>query len=142
MTASLDGTIRVWGGLSTDGEFANLGSTDSPNPRPKSLQTPPPGADLTAFRMTATKGHLPSVYDYETFAQASVTNLHCEMPMALTSGNKIYVLVFAPFLAAGSITARISTVYSDFHLSSTIPNQGGNLRACTVKIQGTGLSPE
>ena len=141
--------------LSSDAEFANLGAptflSASANelagknagaPARKSLQTPPPGADITAFRMTATKGKLPSEYDYEAFAQASVTNLHCELPLALTSTGKVYVLVFSPVLAAGSINARISAAYDDFHLSSVTPNRGGNSGNVTVKIQGTGLTAD
>ncbi|MCX6926611.1 MAG: WD40 repeat domain-containing protein, partial [Verrucomicrobia bacterium] len=141
---SADIPVGISGGLSSDAEFANLGAPEADKnvgaPTSKSLQSPPPGADITAFRMTATKGHLPSVYDYETFAQASVTNLHCEMPMAFSSSNRVYVLVFAPYLAAGSITARIRAEYSDFHLSSVSPAEAGNAGSITVQIRGTGFT--
>ena len=143
---SADIPVRSGPGLSTDAEFANLGSPEADKnvgaPGPKSLQTPPPSADITAFRMTAAKGKLPSEYDYESFAQATVSNLHCELPMAFASSSKGYVLVFAPYLAAGSITARIRAEYSDFHLSSVSPNRGGNAGTVTAEIQGTGFVPE
>lgn len=144
LKGSADIPVGFAAGLSPDAEFANLGTPQADKnvgaPRTKSLQTPPPGADITAFRMTATKGHLPSVYDYETFAQASVTNLHCEMPMAFTSSNRAYVLVFAPYLAAGSISARIRAEYSDFHLSNVSPAEAGNAGSITVQIRGTGFT--
>jgi hypothetical protein len=54
--------------LSTDAEFANLGATQADRnvgaPTSKSLQFPPPGADIAAFRMTASRSKLPSQYDY------------------------------------------------------------------------------
>ena len=133
-------------GLSADAEFANLGTPQADKnvgaPESKSLQRPPPGADITAFRMTATKGHLPSMYDYETFSQAPVNNLHCEMPILLTSAGKAYVLAFAPFLSAGSIQARIHAEYSDFVLSDISPARGGNSGNVTARLQGTGLTPD
>jgi YD repeat-containing protein len=47
---SADIPVRFGSGLSTDAEFANLGvpQADKNVRAPKSLQTPPPGADLTA----------------------------------------------------------------------------------------------
>jgi YD repeat-containing protein len=143
---SADIPVGISGGLSSDAEFANLGAAQADKnvgaPTSKSLQTPPPGADITAFRMTATKGYLPSVYDYETFAQASVTNLHCEMPMATSTSDKVYVLVFAPYLSAGTIQARIRAEYADFHLSSVTPARGGNGGTVTAQFLGTGLTPD
>ena len=139
---SADIRVGFWRALSADAEFANLGSTATSSPRPMRLETPPPGADITAFRMTATKGHLPSVYDYESFAQASVTNLHCEMPLATSTSDKIYVLVFAPYLSAGSINARIRAEFADFHLSSITPARGGNAGNVTAQLLGTGLTPD
>ncbi len=135
--------IPVGSALSSDAEFANLGAPaadkNAGTPRTKSLQTPPPGADITAFRMTATRVKLPSQYDYETFAQASVTNLHCEIPLAITYTSKVYVLVYAPYLAAGSIAARIEARYTDFHLSSVSHTRGGNAGSVTVRVRGTGF---
>lgn len=128
--------------LSPDAQFANLGAPVTGPGRAKSLQTPPTGADITAFRMTATKGHLPSVFDFDAFAQATVTNLHCELPVATSSSNKIYLLVFAPYLSAGTIQAALHAEYSDFHLSSVNPARGGNSGNVTVCIQGTGITAD
>ena len=144
LKGSADIPVGLGRALSTDAEFANLGASQADRnvgaPTGKSLESPPPGADLTAFRMTATRGKLPSQYDYEFFAQASITNLHCEMSLVSVSSNKLYVLVFAPQLAAGDLNARISAVYNDFHLSSIIPNRGGNSGKVTAKIVGTGFA--
>jgi len=92
-----------------------------PGPRAQRQQRPPATADITAFRMTSMRGRLPSAYDYETFTQAPVTNLHCEMPLALTSSGKAYILVFAPYLSAGTIEATIHAEYADFHLKRCFP---------------------
>ena len=135
-------------GLSSDAAFANLGeladkNVGAPgNPRLKDFRPAPTYADIAAFRMTAMKGALPSEYDYETFAQASVTNLHCEMPVVTSTSDKVYVLVFAPYLSAGNIQARIRAEYADFHLSSVIPARGGNGGNVTARIQGTGITPD
>ncbi|MCX6879910.1 MAG: hypothetical protein NTW21_39815 [Verrucomicrobia bacterium] len=141
---STKGKGKAATGLSADAQFANL--DDSPVP-PKteslrSLQKPPPTTDLTAFRMTSMRGRLPSAYDYETFAQAPVSNLHCEMPVALTASGKAYILVFAPYLSAGTISASIHAEYADFHLSEVSPARGGNSGKVTARIQGTGLTPD
>ena len=138
---SPDGVTQA-AGLSPDAEFANVGGAAPANLRLKTLRAFPFSTDLTAFRMTATKGRLPSEYDYEAFAQASVTNLHCEMPLAATVSQKCYVLVFAPYLSAGTITARIRAEFVDFHLSSVTPARGGNSGNVTAKLQGTGITPE
>ena len=135
------GEVTQTTGLSPDAEFANVGRVAPANPRPKTLRTFPFSTDLTAFRMTATEGRLPSEYDYEAFAQATVTNLHCEMPLAGTTSGKCYVLVFAPYLSAASITARIRAEYADFHLSNVTPARGGNVGNVTTKVQGTGITP-
>ena len=136
-------------GLSADAEFANLGartflsaSGSGTNATPKTFRPAPNSTDIAAFRMTAMKGKLPSEYDYETFAQASVTNLHCEMPVATSTSDKVYVLVFAPYLSAGSIQARIRAEYADFHLSNILPALGGNKGNVTARIQGTGITPD
>ncbi|MEI8042754.1 MAG: WD40 repeat domain-containing protein [Verrucomicrobiota bacterium] len=146
LKGSADIPVGLGRALSTDAEFANLGASQADRnvgaPTGKSLESPPPGADLTAFRMTATRGKLPSQYDYELFAQAYVTNLHCEMPMVTTDAGKIYVLVFAPYLAAGSVNARIHVEYSDYHISSIWPPTAGNLGEATLKVQGVGFTPE
>jgi uncharacterized repeat protein (TIGR01451 family) len=145
---SADIPVGVSGGLSSDATFANLGELADKNvgapggPQILSFRPAPTYADITAFRMTAMKGALPSEYDYETFAQASVTNLHCEMPVVTSTSNKVYVLVFAPYLSAGSIQARIRADYADFHLSSVVPASGGNRGSVTARIQGTGITPD
>jgi uncharacterized repeat protein (TIGR01451 family) len=143
---SADIPVGVSGGLSSDAAFANLGeladkNVGAPgNPRLKDFRPAPTYADIAAFRMTAMRGSLPSVYDYEAFAQASVTNLHCEMPMAFATSNRVFVLVFSPYLAAGSISARIRAEYSDFHLSSVWPAEAGNAGSITLQIRGTGFT--
>ncbi|MCX6913700.1 MAG: WD40 repeat domain-containing protein, partial [Verrucomicrobia bacterium] len=134
-------------GLSSDAEFANLGagtflSASGAASTAKSFRPAPTSADIAAFRMTAMKGKLPSEYDYETFAQASVTNLHCEMPVVTATSDKVYVLVFAPHLSAGNIQARIRAEYADFHLSNVSPVRGGNSGNVTARIQGTGITPD
>lgn len=145
---SADIPVGGSGGLSSDAAFANLGeladkNVGAPgNPRLKDFRPAPTYADIAAFRMTAMKGALPSAYDYETFAQASVTNLHCEMPVVTSTSDKVYLLVFAPYLSAGSIQARIRAEYADFHLSSVIPARGGNSGHVTARIQGTGITPD
>jgi uncharacterized repeat protein (TIGR01451 family) len=135
--------VRSARGLSPDAEFANLGA---PATRERvglaDLRTPPPGADITASRMTATRGRLPSVYDYETFAQASVTNLHCELPLATSTSEKVYVLVFAPYLSAGSIAVSLHAGYSDFSVTSVWPSSGGNSGTVTTEIRGTGFGSD
>jgi uncharacterized repeat protein (TIGR01451 family) len=126
-------------GISSDAQFANRGN---PSQRFQLLgiKAPPSGSDITALRITATKDRLPSVYDYDAFAQATVTNLHCELPLVTTESNKVYVLVFSPYLAAGTISARIHANYSDFHLSSVAPSSVGNSGKATVRFTGTGFS--
>jgi len=141
-TGSADILVRSAPGLSADAEFANFGPTASSDSMTKSLSAPPANTDITAFRMTGTRGRLPSEYDYEDFAQASVTNLHCEMPVATSTSDKIYVLVFAPYLSAGSINARIRAEYADFHLSSVTPARGGNGGTVTAELLGTGFTPD
>ena len=136
------GGVAPAAGLSADAEFANVGPAAPANPRLKTLRAFPFSTDLTAFRMTAMKGRLPSEYDYEAFAQATVTNLHCEMPLAAATSGKCYVLVFAPYLSAGTITAQIRAEYADFHLSSVTPARGGNSGNVTAKLQGTGIAPD
>ena len=128
--------------LSPDAAFANLGGAATHSVAAKSLQAPPNNVDVAGFRMTAHLGRLPSEYEYQFFAQAPVTNLHCEMPVATGQSNKVYVLVFAPYLAAGSISARIRAEYSEFHLSSIVPAQGGNSGNVTAKLLGTGITPD
>jgi YD repeat-containing protein len=131
-------------GISANAQFANL--TESPSGLKimtvQSLQKPPPTADITAFRMTSMRGRLPSAYDYEIFAQAPVSNLHCEMPLALTGTGKAYVLVYAPYLSAGTIAATLHAEYADFHLSDISPARGGNSGNVTARIQGTGITPD
>ena len=129
--------------LSTDAEFANLGVTQADKnvgaPTSKSLQSPPPGADIAAIRMTASTGYLPSVYDYESFAQAALTNLHCDIPLVTPANGKLYVLVFSPYLSAGAINARVRADYADFHLSSISPSKGGTAGSVTAQVRGTGF---
>ena len=135
-------------GVSEDAAFANFGGLADNNvgapgapggPRLLSFKPAPTLTDIAGFRMTAMRGALPSVYDYEAFAQAPVTNLHCEMPLAFTASGRAYVLVFAPYLAAGSINARLRAEFADFHLSSVSPNRGGNGGRVTAALQGTGF---
>lgn len=133
--------------ISSDAEFANLGGVAGKASAHGCLQLmgfrpTPVYADVTAFRMTAKKGDLPSEYDYDTFTQASAIDLHCEMPLATGLTNKVFVLVFAPYLSAGSIQARIRAEYADFHLSSVVPARGGSGGNVTARLQGTGLTPD
>ena len=134
--------------ISTDAEFANLSAgtgksaAASGGMQLMGFRPAPAYADVTAFRMTAKKGGLPSEYDYDTFVQASAIDLHCEMPLATGTTNKVYVLVYAPYLAAGSIQARIRAEYADFHLSGVSPTSGGAGGTVTARLRGTGLTPD
>lgn len=96
--------------------------------------------DASAIRMVATKAHPPSTYEFDFSAQTTLSNVRAEIPIATTLQDGYYVLVFAPYLSAGSIEMKIRADYSDFHLSSVTPDRGGNVGNVTVMLQGTGLS--
>jgi len=122
------------GGIaSADARFANL--TD----KSTGVLLSTSSTDPTAVRVVARRGGLPSAYAYDYFAQAPVSSLHAEIPIAPTSAGKYYVLVFAPFLSGGSINASIRADYTDFHISSISPDSGGNAGNVTAQIRGTGF---
>jgi YD repeat-containing protein len=131
-------------GLSSDVRFANhaQGEAAAKAEAAKDLSGFPPEADIEAFRVLATRDHLPSVYEYDHFAQASVASLHAEVPLSATAANKCYVLVFAPWLSAGTINAKIRASYSDFHLSRITPSTAGNAGDATLKVEGLGFTPD
>ena len=133
-------------GVSSDALFANVDAA-APSSSPLqfkalAMKPAPVGTDITGFCLAGTKGRLPSAYDYDAFTQASVTNLYCEMPLANSTSSDVYVLVFAPYLAAGSINATIRADFTPFHLSSVSPARGGNSGSVTARIMGTGITPD
>ncbi len=127
----------------------DIGSNNKPGPRfgnlpdntAKALANNPP-VDPTAVRVVAKKDSLPSAYEYEYFAQSSLSNLHAEIPIAPTQAGKYYVLVFAPYLSSGSINASIRAEYVGFHISSIWPNSAGNVGNLTAQIRGTGFTTD
>jgi uncharacterized repeat protein (TIGR01451 family) len=129
--------------LSTDVRFANRAQSQlaakSGNIKSLAISDFPPDADIEAFRVLATCGHLPSVYEYDNFAQAYVSNLHAEVPLSADTSNKCYVLVFAPWLSAGQINATIRAEFTSLHLSSISQKQGGNTGSITIQVSGTGF---
>jgi len=133
-------------GLSEDVQFANKGDKGKKLKKTElalaSLTTPPLEFDLAAIRMTATKGRLPSVYEFEEFAQASLSNMVVELPIATTTADKYYILVYSPYLSAGTIDTRIRADFNDFHVSSISPQHGGNAGNATVTVKGTGLTAD
>jgi RHS repeat-associated protein len=98
--------------------------------------------DPTAIRMLAQKGKLPTSYEYQYFAQTPVSPIHAEIPVSPTASGKYYVLVYAPFLSAGSVNATIRADYVDFHLSSISPRRAGNAGNITAEIRGTGFTSQ
>jgi RHS repeat-associated protein/uncharacterized repeat protein (TIGR01451 family) len=133
-------------GLSSDVRFANRakGQETAQAGLMKTLAISefPPETDIEAFRVLATREHLPSVYEYDNFAQASVTNLHAEVPLSANAASKCYVLVFAPWLSAGTINAKIRATFSDFHISRITPSAAGNAGDATLKVEGLGFTPD
>jgi len=121
---------------SSDAKFANLAGKAAATSLSNS------SVDPTAVRVVARRGSLPSAYEYDYFAQAPVSNLHAEIPIAPTSAAKYYVLVFSPYLAQGSINASIRADYVGFHISSLWPDSGGNAGNVTAHIRGTGLTAD
>jgi uncharacterized repeat protein (TIGR01451 family) len=97
-------------------------------------------SDPTAARIVVGEGRVPSVYDYDYFAQAPLDDLHAEIPIAPTRTGKYYVLVFAPFLTDGSIDVRVRAEYTGLHLSDISPAQAGNAGEVSIEIEGTGFS--
>jgi RHS repeat-associated protein/uncharacterized repeat protein (TIGR01451 family) len=131
-------------GISEDARFANR-PEESPRQSGRGLKDgdisqPPLGFDLAAIRLTATKGRLPSVYEFEHYAQAPLSNIVAELPFATTTPGKYYVLVYSPYLSAGAVNARVRADFNNFHLSGVIPNRAGNAGNITATVQGTGLT--
>ncbi|MEI7900625.1 MAG: chitobiase/beta-hexosaminidase C-terminal domain-containing protein, partial [bacterium] len=102
----------------------------------------PPESDIEAFRVLATRQHLPSVYEYDHFAQAFVSVLHAEVPLSANTAGKCYVLVFAPWLSAGEIAATVRATFADFHISKVSPSRAGNAGDATLKVEGLGFTPD
>lgn len=131
------------GALSSDVRFANRApsqeSAQAGLMQTQAISDFPPDADIEAFRVLATREHLPSVYEYDHYAQAYVSNLHAEVPLSANAANKCYVLVFAPWLAAGVINATIRAEFTTLHLSGISHKQGGNAGSITVQLRGTGF---
>jgi len=131
--------------LSSDARFANLGTTDEPAKSQGLMALAaepfPPEFDITAIRMAATEGEIPSLYGSDHFAQAPISTLHAEMPIAVGPSNTYYVVVFAPYLSAGTIDAQIRAEYDDFHISSISHSEASTNGQITVEVRGTGFSP-
>ena len=127
--------------LSADVRFANRGQNQGAAKagllKTSAIGDFPAESDIEAFRVLATRGHLPSVYEYDNFAQAFVSNLHAEVPLSVNETNKCYVLVFAPWLSAGQINATIKAEFTSLHLSSISHQRGGNAGSITVQMHGT-----
>ncbi len=146
--ASSDSTVR-WqrvGALSEDVQFANLSAPlDTALARQSATGAsgfPALPSAIPAVRVVVARGQLPSAYQSELFAQAPLSTLRTEIPVANTTADKYYVLVFSPFLAKGAVNIRVRAEYVDFYLSSVSPNHAGNAGSITVQAHGTGLTPD
>jgi uncharacterized repeat protein (TIGR01451 family) len=93
-----------------------------------------------AVRIAVRKDRLPTSFEHDYFSEGLLSNLKLEIPIESTfADSKYYILVYSPYLAAGSLPVTISADYSDFALSSATPNRAGNRGEVTVAIRGTGL---
>ncbi len=95
-----------------------------------------------AVRIFVRRGGLPSLYDYDYFAQAPVSDLRAEIPIAATTGGKYFVLISSPYVPEGSVDTTIRADYVGFHITSISPNSGGNTGSTTTQIRGTGFTAD
>ncbi len=120
--------------------FANLG----PLPKGERLARGSGAAatpiDITAVRVVVSGGQLPTLFDYDYFAQAPLSDLHAEIPIIQSSPAKYYVLVFAPFLSGGTVELAVRAEYADFRISSVSPRTAGNAGTITAQFRGTGFT--
>ncbi|MCL4827375.1 MAG: DUF11 domain-containing protein [Caldilinea sp.] len=138
LVVSLSSTMSSLGAVQGDSlQFANL-SVSEAHPEERFDNN---GED--AVRIAIRKGRLPTSFEHDYFAEGSLSNLKFEIPIESTFvDSKYYILVYSPYLAAGSLPVTINAEYSDFRISSVIPNRAGNRGDVTVAIRGTGLNTD
>lgn len=145
LPATRNAALRMRKGPSdglSDAKFANLDTASRGDGFARAAATGlfNSAIDVTAVRIVASKGRLPSAYEYDYFAQAPLSDLHAEIPIGQMNGGKYYVLVFSPLLSDGSIELAVRADYADFHISSVSPKSAGNAGSITTEIRGTGFT--
>jgi uncharacterized repeat protein (TIGR01451 family) len=136
LVVSLSSTMSFLSAVQEDSlQFANLSDSEA-HP---AEQFDNNGGD--AVRIAIRKGRLPTSFEYDYFAEGSLSNLKIEIPIESTFvDSKYYILVYSPYLAAGALPVTIGAEYSNFGVSSLTPNRAGNKGQITVALRGTGLN--
>jgi len=132
--------------ITTDARFGNLPLAALRRgmhaPSKDSSRFPASSGEFAALRVAASVGKLPSAYDADLFAEAGLATLKTEIPIAVQTSGKLYVLVFSTYLADGQIDLEVNAIYADFHISDVSPRAAGNTGGLTVQLRGTGLTAD
>ncbi|RIK38230.1 MAG: hypothetical protein DCC55_21725 [Chloroflexi bacterium] len=93
-------------------------------------------------RVLARLGHLPAPYRYDQGSETSPSSPTTELPIAPTLASDYYLLLYAPYLAAGTVDITLMATYTDLYVAGVSPDQAGNAGTLTMEIKGTGFSPQ
>jgi hypothetical protein len=93
-----------------------------------------------AFEVFSSATNPPTESRYGDLALALASNLQTDGLFSPASAATYYVLVTAPYLTAGSISATIVATYHDFYLSRVEGGNVGNAGRATLRVRGTGLA--
>jgi WD40 repeat protein len=94
-----------------------------------------------AFQVFSSMNRPPTDSAYGDLAQAYASNLQTDGLFSPAPAGTYYVLVTAPYLTAGSISATITAMFQGFYVSRVEGGSVGNAGKATIRIRGTGLAP-